>query len=220
MRAILIGAAPSLPAEIKRFLHSLSISPKDLRVGVDGGVEKWVRAGLKPQLAVGDWDSLKNRKLLSGIPAMSLAQSKDRSDLFYAARVALELGANELVCLGVTGGRWDHQLAAVLDLSELASGKYGSLKSVKLLGSDATSDFEMAFVSGRMKSWKGRLEVGSTVSVFALGGAATGVTLKGFCYPLKGQRLVPSSRGLSNKVKSSGCEVSLRNGCVGIVWRR
>jgi thiamine pyrophosphokinase len=166
--------------------------------------------GYDPHVAVGDWDSLKSgREILSRIPHLSLSSHKDRSDLFFAARAAVALGADELVCLGVTGGpRVDHHLASLFDLAEFSTGRYGKLKSVRAIGLDG----EYSFLSESIPVWTGQLKRKQLVSIFALKGHAQGVTLKGFRYPLSNAALSSSSRGLSNQAKARNCEVHLRKG--------
>src|SRR4051812_12235708 len=107
--------------ELRRSLDSVGIDARSipLLVAVDGGLKLLRRAGLEPDFAVGDWDSLSPGRpaaALRGILHFTLPRDKDRSDLYYACRAAIAAGANDLVCLGVTGGRPDHQLAALFDL--------------------------------------------------------------------------------------------------------
>src|SRR5262249_29262497 len=114
-RAILIG--PLLlkmpPSERRKILSSINLTSGDLRIGVDGGTDVWLKAGLSPHLAVGDWDSLRSRNVLNTIPRLTYSPEKDESDLFLAARAAIDLGARSIVCAGVTGGRLDHHLASL-----------------------------------------------------------------------------------------------------------
>jgi thiamine pyrophosphokinase len=213
LRAFLIGASPAQDLEhTQECLRRFKADPAtDLFIGVDGGTRSWLKAGLKPHMAIGDWDSFKGadaRKALKSIHHVTLPVDKDRSDLFFAASLASNAEATQLICLGVTGGRPDQHLASVLDLASLASGEAGEFSRVTAYSPEG----EYHFLSRLIPRWKEAYPSPRTVSVFALPGAARGLTLKGFKYPLKNGELAPSSRGLSNRVWAANCEVSIRDG--------
>lgn len=213
LRAFLIGASPAQTLDHARLLLSrLKADPsKDLFIGVDGGTRMWFRAGLKPHLAVGDWDSFKGpeaRKQLKHLHHFTLPVDKDRSDLFYAASIARNAEATRLICLGVTGGRPDQHLASILDLTSLAAGEAGEFSEVSAYSPEG----EYHFLSPLIPRWKEAFPSPRTISVFALSGAARGLTLKGFKYPVKNAELQPSSHGLSNRAWASSCEVCIREG--------
>ena len=207
VRAILVG--PLVDSDAKKRIRSLRIQQNDFIVAVDGGVNRCLEMGLRPHFAVGDWDSLENSKaILEGIKHISLLRNKDRSDLFFAGIAALEAGATQVLCLGVTGARPDHHLAMLYDLADFASGVYGKLKAVSAIGPDG----DYHFLSQAIPHWKGRLPKATTLSLFALRGPAEGVTLAGFQFPLIDTQIVPSSLGLSNRTSKRICEVHLRKG--------
>lgn len=226
MRAFLVGPLLPLGKKTLSILNGLKPKRNDLRVGVDGGVLFWVESGFPPDFAVGDWDSLTERTgskrgLLRDIPHQSLPQEKDRSDLFFAAKAAVQAGAQELICLGVTGGpRLDHHLAMLFDLAEVASGKFGTLRQVRAIGEEA----DYWFLSDRIPVWKASgnwlLKKNQLVSLFALGGSVSGVTLEGFKYKLDQAVLSPSSHGLSNVALKRNCEVHLRKGRLLVIIPR
>jgi thiamine pyrophosphokinase len=209
-RAILIG--PLLlkmpPAERRKLLSSINLTSGDLRIGVDGGTDVWLKAGLSPHLAVGDWDSLRSRNVLNTIPHLTYSPEKDESDLFLAARAAIDLGARSIICAGVTGGRLDHHLASLYDLSRIAGGQLGKVRGVSAIGPEGAT----FFLSSKISVWKERLHTGQVVSVLPIGGPAKGVTLHGFKHGLKNATIPCSSLGLSNRAKTSSVEVKLKKG--------
>lgn len=211
-----MGPVEPSDREQKDLLVSLKIKSTDMLIGVDGGaliLKKW---GLRAQFAVGDWDSLAKKNLLWGTPHITLPTEKDRSDLFYAVIAAIEAGAHEIVCTGVTGGRPDHHLAMLYDLSRFSTGVYGKLKSVQAVGVEG----QYHFLSAAIPRWKGTAPVGSTVSIFPIGSPAQGVTLTGFHYPLKNGRLGLSSHGLSNRTLRRNFQVCLRKGQLLVIMPR
>ncbi|MEK6706833.1 MAG: thiamine diphosphokinase [Bdellovibrionota bacterium] len=208
-RAVLVGPMFKSEEDLSGVIKSISFSSKDYVVAIDRGVEICAKAGLRPDMAVGDWDSIISRQSLIKVPHITLPRDKDRSDTFYAACAATNLRCNlvkELVCIGVTGGRGDHHLATLFDLSELSSS--GHFKRVCAIDNDC----EYHFLSDKIKSWDARLKVGQIVSVFAFGGQTKGVLLSGFKYQVRGRTLSPSSHGLSNLATGKRCHVKLKEG--------
>jgi thiamine pyrophosphokinase len=213
MIALIIGPLIKTSRSFERTLFAAGLDPHRLqgviKVGVDGGLHVIRKMGVKPHFAVGDWDSMPSGELqtaLEGVLHLSLPEKKDRSDLFYACRAAAAAGATDLICVGVTGGRPDHHLGMMYDLSEVEATEPG-IQSVAAIDEKQ----RYFFVSGGRK-WEGRVEAGQLVSVFSLGSTAHGVTLDGFEYPLKNADLKPSSHGLSNLAKRPHCRVSVKKG--------
>lgn len=216
MRAILLGPVRIPARRLQEIFDSLgerSFS-NSILVAVDGGLDVWSKLGIRPHFAVGDWDSLRDKKRgLKQVPHLSLSTSKDRSDLFYAVIAAIEAGATEVVCVGVTGGRLDHHLAMLYDLSEFSTGRYGKLLSVQARGGDG----DTYFLSEKIPIWKGSLMKGQIISILGMKDGATGVSLEGFKYNLRNASMGLSSYGLSNIALKRTCRVSLKKGRLLVV---
>ena len=208
-RAILIGPVIHDLPWLKRALGKLHRGREDLVVAVDGGAEAALKSGAMPDLCIGDGDSFQStasrRRIRSQIRSVLLPVKKDRSDLHFALRFAQSLGASEIICFGVTGGRPDHHLASLLEMSQVPGAR----------AADPAAEYH--FLAGK----KGRLSLtlrkGSIVSMFPLAGAARGVRLRGFEYRLSGARLEPTSHGLSNRVTGSRCVISVEKGKLVVV---
>lgn len=213
-RAVLVGPiAPRLSSP------ALKLTSRDLLIGVDGGAALLLKKGYEPHLCIGDWDSVSSREkklILEWQRHLSLHHEKDRSDFHYALQAALHLGATRIAATGFAGGRPDHHLAALLDLAELACESGGLSEPPRLIAEDA----EYRFVSARTGAFETRLRRGQIVSVFALGGAARGVTLTGFRFEMRGHELSPSSHGLSNEARGGAVRISLEAGCLAVVLTR
>ena len=107
-------------------------------------------------------------------------------------------------------GRLDHLLSALL---VIASDRYRDVIVDAQLGKAA------AHVIRGERVLSG--EPGETVSLFAIHGAATGVTTERLRYPLDGERLEPgSSRGLSNLFTAPEASVCVARGVIVAVRPR
>jgi thiamine pyrophosphokinase len=193
-------------------------------VAADGGWEKAAGLGLRPDLLVGDADSLTPGKYAAAVatPGLVVERSpvaKDESDTELAMLAALKRGATHLVILGALGGqRFDHALANVglLALPDPAAATAELLDAttrVRLLRAPASG--------GRAAAMNLDGAVGDLVSLLPVGEPAEGVTTRGLAYPLAGEELRPGpARGLSNERNSVAAGVSLRRGSLVVVETR
>ncbi|MDQ3871261.1 MAG: thiamine diphosphokinase [Chloroflexota bacterium] len=189
-------------------------------IAADGGALQAIRIGLRPDVAVGDGDSLAPGDLAllaeMGIPFRHVPAEKDESDLELAVRLALASGAAEVVILAaLEGPRIEHSLASLslLALPELA-GRPASLvderSTIRLLTAEAAN--------GRL-TLSG--ETGDYVSLLPWGGDVEGVTTEALRYPLIDEPLtVGPSRGLSNELTTAKATVRLRRGRLLVVHTR
>ena len=184
-----------------------------LRVGVDGGVASWCTLQLVPELAVGDWDSLASpEKALQGVPhRVNLPTEKDQSDLRAALEETLSFGVEDWLCFGVTGGRPDHHLATLQELS-LWSERKGARR---VRAWDELAQY--VFLSESAAPSTLELAQGRVFSVFSMSEDVR-VSLSGASYPLENFRLLPGSRGLSNRVENDlGASIQVQQGRVVVV---
>lgn len=210
-RAALDEAWPGWPAEAK------------LVVAADGGWAKAVVLGLRPQLLVGDGDSLPSARFdevaAAGIAVERSPMAKDESDMELALLAALRRGATHVTILGALGGeRLDHALAnvALLALPDPAAAEVELLDGttrVRLLRAPAAD--------GPPATCPLPGSIGDLVSLLPWGTAAAGVTTAGLEYPLNDETLQPGpARGLSNVRISAEASVALRSGSLLIVETR
>jgi thiamine pyrophosphokinase len=199
----------------------------DLVIAADGGARKAGRAGLRPELVVGDGDSLGESGLAevraAGIPLELSAAAKDQSDLELALIAAVVRGAGRLTILGALGGpRFDHAIANAWLLAHPAlDGRpavlLGASTRVRLLAAPTAGG---AGVPGRGEAILAG-SPGDLVSLFPFGEDAFGVTTQGLAYPLRDEPLrAGPARGLSNLRTGTEARVSLRAGRLLIVETR
>ncbi|MCC7440399.1 MAG: thiamine diphosphokinase, partial [Bdellovibrionales bacterium] len=223
MEILIVGPSIAPGRKGAALLRAAGAVAGDARVmAVDGGLDHCARAGLRADLGVGDWDSLRRKSLAEKLPAgarLTLVASKDRSDLFHALRALPRLlkGAKarsvRLSLVGFAGGRADHHLASLLELHAYALRSHPAVGAMRLTAE--SEDYH--WVSPNWGPWRLSLKAGTCVSVFALQGVARGVTIRGLRYPLRNARLAGSSHGLSNEALAGRCEITLRSGSLLVV---
>ena len=169
-------------------------------IAADSGAD----AGIHVDLAVGDFDSIQPHTLEQLTNVEVYPPDKDATDLELALEAALRAGATRVLVVGSDGGRLDH-LFGLLVL--LASEKWAAVEVDAQLGA------AQAHVIRGTRTLHGA--VGETISLFALGGRAEGVTTSGLAYPLAGEPLEPgSSRGVSNLFHDPEARVTVDRGVV------
>ena len=186
----------------------------DMVIAADGGafaLELW---GITPQLVVGDLDSLGTKRATQlgrlGAKVVEFPVEKDESDLELALRHALATGADDIVLLGIFGGkRLDHALANAMLVAD-PSYRGAGLRAVY-----GTTQVRAIHAGERLDI---DAPTGTTVTLLPVGGDATGVRTKGLRYPLDDETLrFGRSRGLSNVVTKSAASVSIENGILLVI---
>lgn len=187
----------------------------DLVVAADGG-GRWLDAiGVRPDLLVGDLDSvapsLVERLADGGVPVERHPTEKDASDTELALGRVVAAGADEVIVLGALGGdRLDHQLANVLLLADPGWRVVRDLRMVR------GSTIARALHGGEQLSLAGR--PGDRVTLLPIGGRAEGIRTDGLRYPLDGEALdLGRSRGLSNEIVGTSASVSLESGTLLVI---
>ena len=82
-------------------------------IAADSGMDFLYRNNRKPDVIVGDFDSVESEALAyfrtkEGITWYPLVPEKDDTDTEFAVRTALRMGAEKITILGGTGSRLDH----------------------------------------------------------------------------------------------------------------
>ncbi len=191
-----------------------------LVIAADGGARKAARAGLRPDLVVGDADSLGPDGLAevraAGIPVELAAVAKDESDLELAVIAAIDRGASRVTILGALGGpRFDHAVANAWLLA------HSALHGIPTVLLDATTRVRLLDAGSAPASVTLTGRPGDLISIFPFGAAAVGITTDGLAYPLRDEPLPAGpARGLSNvRIGAEAC-VSLRSGRLLVIETR
>lgn len=185
----------------------------DLLIAADGGARHCLRLGLRPQIVIGDFDSLDPGDLAeleqAGAEIVRHPPRKDATDLELALLVARERGATQVIVLGALGDRWDQTVAnLLLPLSNRLAGL-----PVRLLDGPQELLLLRATDPAQPAEIEVRGQPGDIVSLIPLGGDAQGVRTEGLEYPLHGETLLfGATRGVSNVLLSAAATISLLSG--------
>lgn len=189
----------------------------DFILVADSGMEFMRRANIKPDMIIGDFDSVGLETLTffreqQGIIFKELNPIKDDTDTEFAIRQAIELGAKEIMVLGATGTRLDHVLGNVALLG------IGLKEQVDIQLVDAHNRIRMIDRSLKLKKAE---QFGGYVSLLPYAGEVKGVTLKGFKYPLDNYTMGSfSSLGISNEIVEEEAEILLEAGALVVIESR
>ena len=199
---VVVGGGPvRVPAAVRA----------DLVVAADSGLDAARAAGLRPDVLVGDLDSISAAGLAwareEGVLIETHPADKDHTDTDLALHRAVGLGGRHLILLasdgtGSTGHRLDHLLGTIAALGAPAL---------------AVCESVTAFVGGTAlhvvhpgHSVALRLDPGAVFSLVAAHGPCEGVTLSGARWPLDHASLPASStRGISNEAVDSTVDVTV-----------
>ncbi len=179
-----------------------------LTVAADGGLVHMESLGRRPDIILGDFDSL------GYVPAGAQVHpvEKDDTDAMLAVKKGLELGCRDFVIYGgLDGRRLDHTVANFQTLQYLADrGARG-----RLLG--------LSYTAAVVKNGQIRFpdHYMGDISIFCLGADARGVRIRGLHYGLEDGTLQAGfPLGVSNHFTGRESTVSVENGSLLLLWQR
>ena len=181
-----------------------------LLLAADGGLLHTEHYRLTPHFIIGDFDSLGT--LPKGANVIRHPVMKDETDMALAVEKGLEAGCDEFFLFGSLGGRLDHTLANMSLLLSLAQkGVCAYLVGEKCVITAMCGKKTLVFDG----------QPSGTISLFAAGGKARGVTLKGLLYNLEKGTITPDfALGVSNAFTERAATVSLDEGALYLMWER
>ncbi len=180
----------------------------DLIVAADAGYLNVQKAGLRPDVIIGDFDS--SKKPNTDTPIETFPVLKDDTDTMLAIKYGFNNGYKRFAIYGGLGGeRTDHTIANIQSLAYIVDHGGEGL----LVGENET------FALIKNSSITLHSEKGKTLSIFAYGGIAEGISIKGAVYETDELTLSPFfPLGVSNKFKENTAAVGVKNGCILIKW--
>ena len=211
MHRIIIFANGDLPdLEKARAL----LRPDDFILCADGGTRHALALGVKPNLILGDMDSVGKEMLKKlqddGVEIELFPRDKDETDLELALNKALELNPDEIIIVAALGGRTDQTLANISLLANL----YLATRNVRL-----DDGVEEIFLCRAQAEVRGRS--GDLVSLIPWGEPVHGVQTENLKWRLNGETLYPDkSRGISNEMTNNIASIKIKSGLLLIIHTR
>ena len=195
--ALLIGNAPSVSDAHLRPLAQKA----DLILAADGGANRALRAGIVPDVIIGDLDSVspRARKKLAA-SRWVFVDNQNNTDLQKALDYVTAQKCKKCTLIGFYGGRPDFTLGNLLALAPYA----------RRLELCVAGPGWQIFPITHTKTFTAR--PGARVSLLPLK-PCSGVTLRGLQFPLTDERLtLGTTRTLSNRVVKNRFTVQLKSG--------
>lgn len=183
-------------------------------IAADAGMNFLYRNKIKPQVIVGDFDSVDQEAFSyfqkqPDIEIKKLNPMKDDTDTEFAIRLALAMGAEAIMLLGATGSRLDHVLGNV----ELLG--IGLQAGVPMTIQDAHNRIRMLEKGISIKKSE---QFGRYVSLLPYTKEVTHLYLKGFKYPLDDACLQGfCSLGISNEIQADEAEILFEDGILLLI---
>ncbi len=192
------------------------IDPDDILIGADRGALFLIEHGYRPDLSIGDFDSVtKHEKTLvhqnSGEFLSCDAILKDESDTELAFLHAVAMKPAEIVLLGAVGTRLDHSLANIHLLYKantlgIACCIVDEFNIIRLTDHSLHVDVVKGFTH---------------ISLLPLTLEVSGLTLTGFQYPLHEATLIMGhSLAISNVLTGGTGHVQIRAGLLLVIQSR
>jgi thiamine pyrophosphokinase len=208
-----------------------ALSRADKIFAADSGAQAALEFGVKPELIIGDMDSIKNEILYpkgttrsaqndtketqddsrevqnANTKIMQFPTEKDETDTELAIEEAIKQGATKITILGgIEGDRIDHVMANVMLMTEY--------------------DISIAFVNGNTKCWvaKGPTQITidgnihDLLSLIPLATDVVDITSSGLHYPLThGKLSFGKARGISNVLTQENVTITFTKGTLLLV---
>lgn len=176
-------------------------------IGVDRGIESLSKLNIKPDLVIGDFDSVSDGigAIYANSPdAVILSPEKDLTDTHAAVLEALKLKPDKITMIGATGTRIDHMLGSIALLKLcLDSG-------VEAVIVDGNNKIRM--IDKQLKIRRDNL-YGKYISCIPFSDRVTGINLTGFKYNLKDASMIKEETiGISNELGEEEGHITVGTG--------
>lgn len=197
MKALIITGGESPPPEFIRLLAESA----PLIIAADSGFDTAQKAGVSPDLVVGDFDSIEDKRELARLPrgiVQEYPEDKDDTDTEIALDSAFSRGADHIVIAGGGGGRLDHVLAM-----------YQLFRRGRKSPREWHTGKESVYYIRQDESIRLGIEVGALVSVFpAENGRCFGMNSLGLKWPLAGLDWDKGHFGVSNRALADSVSIA------------
>jgi len=188
-------------------IHNFEATAKLVRaydyiIAVDGGLHHCDRMGIRPDLIIGDMDSVSSEVLeqYSDVPTKRFPREKDETDMELALQTVVLPESEKITIFGALEKRTDH---ALYNLHLIR--RYPRKVFIE-------SETEVIFALEHPAELK--CSVGQELSLIPLGTPATGVKTEGLKWELNGVTLNKNFMSISNICLQNPVKVSLETGAL------
>jgi len=199
---IFLSGSASKSAFYKDHFHRIKKNG-DTVICADGGYAVAASIKIRPDVIIGDLDSLDPDQIEEGIEVARFPEKKNFSDFELALKRAVRMSPEKIWVYGALGGRPDHEVINILLL--------------------AYAEIPVVFVEENVEFYNVRRHLmlegkkGCTCTLLALSGGCRVREMKGFSYQLTNEMLLPSSRGLSNVIIEEKASIRLEEGSLIVI---
>lgn len=183
----------------------------DFILCADRGLKYAQALNLHPHIAIGDFDSLKDDRLLknANFEIVRLQCEKDATDTHEAISLAIEKGSKEIHLLGATGCRLDHSLSNIMLLR--------NFKEIPVFLIDAHNRMRLLH-AGCLCRIKRNEQYGDFLSIVPISDTLQGISITGCKYNLhKAVMHMGESLGISNEIVEEYARISFQKGCALLI---
>ncbi len=185
-------------------------------IAADSGLDHAIALGIRPDVVIGDMDSVDLDLLATveraGVLVERFPADKDATDLELALDRVIAQGLERAIVIGGHGRRFGHLLGNAL---LIAAGHFAEVHIEWWIGTTHVAVVRQnhpAHIKG---------SAGDIVSILAVGGDAGGVTATGLRWPLDDAQLVAgSTRGIGNRMTDPEGTVTVGDGVLLVIHER
>ncbi len=203
-KCVIVGAGECDASELNK---QLILNPGDMCIGADGGIDYLSGINIKPDLVIGDMDSVTDKNAVGQFNAKILPVEKDDTDMLSAIKEGLKRGYKRFELYGSLGGSFDHTYANIQCLMYLINnGARGVLignggLTVTLIHNEAVCFNADEYEKGRR------------ISVFSYGEEACGVSETGLKYTISNAVIKHDFPiGVSNEFTGGAACIEVKSG--------
>ncbi|MCL2301165.1 MAG: thiamine diphosphokinase [Firmicutes bacterium] len=195
----LVGASPDVVR--------IDAQPDDFVIAVHGGMNYLMEWGIVPNMVVGDLCEA-DYNLPKDVLFIKTSPEKQGTDMALAFAEGYHRGMRHFVFTGAVGGRIDYNMANLQLMVRAAQ-----------IGAFTIAQGNSRCVTVLADKGELRLCGSGTVSVFAYGREATGVTIRGMRHNLENETLRGDTpRGVSNRLDGGEGFITMESGVLVVYW--
>jgi thiamine pyrophosphokinase len=207
MNVLIVGNGSFEPGDA--FIETVKLS--DLIICADGGASHLYNLGVKPDVLVGDFDSIAPDILeeykKTGVESIEYPVRKDFTDMELAIKCAANRGARRIFIMGAFGTRVDHTLSNLQLMHRILE--------LGLEGILIDENNTVYLIKDRIKI---KRKENCKVSLIPATSVVEGIYTGGLAYPLADASMkMGTTVGISNEFTSSEAWVSIRKGRLYVV---